>query len=326
MSSTVSMVSDETEFARLAGPLRREILAHCYRMLGSVVDAEDAVQETYVRAWRAFGGFEGRSSLRVWLHQIATNACLRMIEQRGRRAVPSGLGAPEDAWQNPLRLASPQTRWVEPLPTDPADIVGRREHVRLAFVAALQHLAARQRAVLILRDVVGLRAHEVAGILDTSTIAVNSALRRARAQLQRLSPTADEVGEPDNPGHRALLERYVAAFHDADLAALAAVLREDVTLEMPPFASWFAGRRAVTGFFGAQVLAAPGRFRLLPADAGRTANGHPTFAAYLRERGGRYHLHALHVLDVTAAGIVHVHVFLQPALFPAFQLPSHLPE
>lgn len=117
MSSTVSIVSDEAEFARLAGPLRREILAHCYRMLGSVVDAEDAVQETYVRAWRAFGGFEGRSSLRVWLHQIATNACLRAIEQRGRRAVPSGLGAPEDGWQDRLRLAPPQTQWVEPLPS-----------------------------------------------------------------------------------------------------------------------------------------------------------------------------------------------------------------
>jgi RNA polymerase sigma-70 factor (ECF subfamily) len=328
MSLTVSIVSDEREFARLAGPLRREILTHCYRMLGSVVDAEDAVQETYLRAWRAFDGFEGRSSLRVWLHQIATNACLRAIEQRGRRAVPSGLGAPEEAWQDPLRLAPAQVQWVEPLPTDPADIVGRRQHVRLAFVAAVQHLAARQRAVLILRDVVGLRAYEVAGILGTTTVAVNSALRRARAHLQRLSPKVDEVGEPDDPSHRALLDRYVAAFHDADLTALAAVLRDDVTLEMPPYASWFAGRTAVTGFFGAQVLSGPGQFRLLAADvAGRlAANGQPTFVAYLREPDGGYHIHALHVLDVTAGGIGQIHVFMQPALFPLFRLPSHLPE
>lgn len=328
MSLTVNTVSDEREFAVLAEPLRREILAHCYRMLGSVVDAEDAVQETYLRAWRAFDGFAGRSSLRVWLHQIATNACLRAIEQRGRRAVPSGLGASEDGWQDPPRLAPPQTQWIEPLPTDPAHIVDRRQHVRLAFVAALQHLGARQRAVLILRDVVGLRAEEVAGILSTTTIAVNSALRRARVQMQRLAPAADEVGEPDDPGHRALLDRYVAAFHNADLGALAAVLRDDVSLEMPPFASWFAGRSTVTGFFGAQVLRAPGQFRLLaPEAAGRlTANGQPTFAAYLREPDGAHHLHALHVLDVNAAGIGGIHVFTQPALFPAFGLPPRLAE
>jgi RNA polymerase sigma-70 factor (ECF subfamily) len=326
MSLTVNAVSDEGEFARLTGPLRPQILAHCYRMLGSAVDAEDAVQEAYLRAWRAYGAFEGRSTVRVWLYRVATNACLRALEQRGRRAVPSGLGEPQDDWRQPPRPAPAGTRWVEPLPTDPAEIVHRREHVRLAFVAALQHLAARPRAVLILRDVVGLPAHEVAAVMGTTTVAVNSALRRARAQLHRLAPAPDDLGEPADPVRRALLDRYVAAFQDADLAALTAVLRDDVTLEMPPFAGWFAGRDAVIGFFGTQVMAGPGRFRLVPTGelGGRIANGQPTIAAYLREDGGPYHLHGVNVLEITAGGIARIDVFMDPALYPGLRLPARL--
>ena len=315
------MTSPDQEFARQAEPLRPAILAHCYRMLGSAADAEDAVQETYVRAWRAYGRFEGRSSFRVWLHQIATNACLRAVEQRGRRALPSGLGAPGDTWRDPPLPAAPQVRWIQPLPVDPADIVGLRQHVRLAFVAALQHLPARQRAVLILRDVAGLRAEEVATALGTTTVAVNSALRRARAHLARVAPAADELGEPDDPARLALLDRYVSAFEHSDLGRLTSVLREDVTLEMPPHATWFAGREHVAGFFGAQVLNQPGRFRVVPLPAGRpSANGQPTLAVYLGADA-----HALHVLELTATGVAAIHVFLQPELFAMFGLPGDFP-
>lgn len=323
----VSVVSEGPEFTRVTGPLRREILAHCYRMLGSTVDAEDAVQETYVRAWRAFDKFEGRSSVRVWLYQIATNACLRAIEQRGRRALPSGLGAPEAGPTEHLRLGTAQTRWVEPLASDPADVVGRREHVRLAFVAVLQHLVPRQRAVLILRDVVGLRAQEVAQALGTTAISVNSALLRARSRLQQAAPALDTLSEPDDPAGRALLDRYIAAFQAADMDTLTAVLREDVTFEMPPYASWFAGRDAVIAFLSTQVVTAPGQFRLISAAALGlpAANGQPTFATYLRGAGD-HHLHALQVLDVTSRGVARIHVFMRPDLYPGFQLPWRPPD
>ncbi|WP_250004281.1 RNA polymerase subunit sigma-70 [Actinoplanes sp. M2I2] len=307
----------DQEFAGLAEPLRAEILGHCYRMLGSAADAEDAVQETYLRAWRAYDRFEGRSSFRVWLHQIAANACLRAVEQRGRRAMPSGLGAPDGAWDDQPLVVAPEVRWIQPLPVDPADVVGLREHVRLAFVAALQHLPARQRAVLILRDVAGLRAEEVADALGTTTIAVNSSLRRARAQLARRAPAPDDLGEPDDPRRLALLDRYVAAFRHADIGLLTAVLREDVTLEMPPHATWFAGRGAVAGFLGAHVL---GRFRAAPLPAGRpSANGQPTFV-FSSDVDRDDQAHALHVLDVTTTGVAGIHVFLQPELFAPFGL------
>jgi RNA polymerase sigma-70 factor (ECF subfamily) len=302
-----------SDFAALAAPLRPEILAHCYRMLGSAGDAEDATQETYLRAWRGFDGFAGRSSLRGWLHRIATNACLRAVEQRGRRALPAGLGAPEDDWRQRPHPAT-DVLWVEPLPT-PADAVTRNAHVRLAFIAALQHLPARQRAVLLLRDVVGLPAEEVAGILDTTTVAVNSALLRARDRLARAAPVADEVVEPAEVTH--LVDRYVRAFEDADVAALKELLRADVTLEMPPLAGWFAGREAVTGFLGAWVLDPPDRFRSWCGTP--HANGSPTVVTYERGTDGALHPHALHVLDVAADGIRHVHVFLDPLRLTAWE-------
>ena len=317
MSITVEAVTGGQEFIRLAEPLRRELLTYCYRMLGSVDDAEDLVQETFLRAWRAYDRFEGRSSMRVWLYQIATNVCLRAIEQRGRRALPSGLGAPSEEPHRAPELGSPEITWMQPLPSDPADIVAARESVRLAFVAALQHLPARQRAVLILRDVLELRAAEVAQMLDTSTVAVNSVLQRARTQLERFVPDAAGVGEPHDPAIRALLDRYVAAFQDADLTALEQVLRDDVALEMPPFATWFTGRETVVRFFRSRVLDRPGRIRLVPA----TANGQPAFAAYQYEDNGSYRAHAVHVLDVTPTEIRRIVVFMDPALFAAFGLP-----
>ncbi|MCY1136725.1 RNA polymerase subunit sigma-70 [Actinoplanes sp. Pm04-4] len=314
---------DDTRFTETTAPLRREILAHCYRMLGSAADAEDATQETMLRAWRGFGRFEGRSSARTWLHQIATNVCLRQLKQRGRRALPSDLGQAEDDFHRPARAAPTGTRWLGPLPVDPADEAGANQRVRLAFVAALQHLPASQRAVLLLRDVAELPAGEVATALGMTTIAVNSTLRRARDRLARTGPDPEALREPGGAELRTRLSRYVDAFQRADVRALAAVLREDVTLEMPPHATWFAGRDAVLGFLGAQVLREPGRFVMAPVPL--VANGQPTYAMYHREPGGDLAAHALQVLDVAAGGIRHIHIYLQPELFPIFGRPVILP-
>lgn len=300
-------------FAEVAGPLRREILAHCYRMVGSTADAEDAVQETFLRAWRGFDRFEGRSSMRTWLHQIATNVCLRLLEQREKRALPSGLGgAAETDWLSRARPAPAETRWVSPLPIDPADAAGLRQQTRLAFVAALQHLPARQRAALILRDVAELPADEVAAILGTTTVAVNSALLRARERISREAPDPDEMRESGFE-----VRRYADAFERADIDALAAVLRDDVTLEMPPHATWFAGREAVLGFLGTHVLVEPGRFAARPVTP--TANGQPTLALYA---GGE--AHALQVLDLDRGGIRRIHIFLMPELLAMFGQPVTL--
>ncbi|BCJ39743.1 RNA polymerase sigma factor [Actinoplanes ianthinogenes] len=304
-------------FAEVAAPLRPEILAHCYRMLGSAADAEDAVQDAYLRAWRGFDRFEGRSSLRTWLYQIATNVCLRLADQRGRRALPAGLGAAEADWQARARPAPAETRWLSPLPVDPADEAGARQQIRLAFVAALQHLPAKQRAVLILRDVADLPADEVAATLGTTTIAVNSALLRARDRLRRLAPDPDGMTEPDHPHLQKQLLRYVDAFERADVEALAAVLREDVTLEMPPHATWFTGRRHVLGFLATHVLRRPGQFTMLPVTP--TANGQPTFAMYADREA-----HALHVLEIDPGGIRSIHIFLNAELFPMFGQPVTL--
>ncbi|MBM2615076.1 RNA polymerase subunit sigma-70 [Actinoplanes sp. LDG1-06] len=316
-------MADEARFTEVTGPLRREILGHCYRMLGSAADAEDAVQETFLRAWRGFEGFEGRASARTWLHRIATNVCLRQLEQRARRALPSDLGGPEEDWHRPARAAPERTAWLAPLPVDPAEAAGARQQVRLAFVAALQHLPASQRAVLLLRDVADLPADEVAVALGTTTIAVNSALRRARDRLARTAPDPETMSEPGDGELRTRLRRYVGAFEEADVGALAALLREDVTLEMPPHATWFAGRAAVLGFLGTHVLREPGRFAMLASPM--TANGQPTYAMYAREPDGGFTAHALQILDVAADRVRHIHIFLQPDLLPAFGGPVTLP-
>jgi RNA polymerase sigma-70 factor, ECF subfamily len=321
-------VQDSEEFARLTGPFREELLAYCYRMLGSVHDAEDQVQETLLRAWRGFDGFEGRASLRTWLYRIATNVCLRALETRGRRPLPSGLGGPdEDPYALPP-AAWPEVPWLQPAPdtwfgtapADPAAVAVSRAGLRLALIAALQHLPPRQRSVLILRDVLGWRAAEVAGLLETSTPAVNSALQRAREHLELAAPAQDDIREPVTPADRDLVSRLAAAFENADMAALVTLLREDAVLEMPPLPGWFRGRDAVVTFLGTHVLDRPGKFMMVPT----AANGQPAFGAYLRERAGGYEAHAICVLTVAGPQISRIDSFNDPALFPVFGLAPRL--
>lgn len=312
---------DEGEFVRLTGPYRRELLVFCYSMLGSAEDAEDLVQETYLRAWRSFGGFEGRSSPRTWLYRIATNRCLTALERRERRPMPSGLGGPAEDPETPL-TTDPRVVWLQPLPEvvpgDPATVVERRDGVRLALVAAMQHLSARQRAVLILREVLAWRAAEAAEVLGMTPTAVNSALQHARARLGRAAAVEEDLTEPAEAGRRALLGRYVKAFENADVAGLVALLHEDAVMEMPPYLTWFAGRAAVTGFLGRGCLTTPGRFRMVPV----SANGQPAVAAYEREPDGVYRAHGVQVLTVRGGVISRIDAFLDPGLPSAFGLPA----
>jgi RNA polymerase sigma-70 factor, ECF subfamily len=317
-------MSDTADFARLTDPFRAELMAHCYRMLGSVHDAEDQVQETLLRAWRSYDDFEGRASLRTWLYRIATNTCLRALENRGRRPRPSGLGAPGADPEAPLTAAQGEVPWLEPVPdalvradpADPASVVASRASLRLALIAALQYLPARQRAVLILRDVLQWRASEVAELLGITTTAVNGLLLRARARIDQAGLGQDEIREPAEASKRALLDKYATAFQNADVPALSRLLREDAIFEMPPILTWFAGRDQVSRFLAAVPLRQPGAFTMVPVDA----NGQPAFACYLHGRA-----HAIQVLTVTDAGIAHIVTFQQAGLFPAFGLPPVLP-
>jgi RNA polymerase sigma-70 factor (ECF subfamily) len=314
------------DFATLADPYRRELLAYCYRMLGSVDDAEDQVQEILLRAWRAYGEFQGRSSLRTWLYRIATNTCLRALETRSRRPLPSGLGGPAQDAYGQLPATRAEIPWLQPFPdgpgadgpADPAAIVSARASMRLALIAALQYLPARQRAVLILRDVLGWHAAEVAELLGISTAAVNSVLQRARAHLAEVSPAEDDLREPADQADRTLLDRYAAAFESADMAALTRLLHEDATLEMPPEPYWFAGRDLVGQFLRSQVLTRPGRFRMVPTQA----NGQPAFAVYLRAEHGPFRPHAIQVLTIRAGRVLRIVSFNDGALIPAFGLPD----
>jgi RNA polymerase sigma-70 factor (ECF subfamily) len=313
------------DFTSVTGRFRGELLAHCYRMACSAEEAEDLVQETYLRAWRSYDGFAGRSSVRTWLYRIATNVCLTAIERRGRRPLPSGLGGPARD-PDAAVVAGPEVPWLQPFPgvllagerEDPAAVAVSRAGIRLAFVAALQYLSARQRAVLILRDVLEWPAAEVAALLGTTTTAVNSALRRARAQLAQALPAEEEVAEPAEPGRQALLDRFAAALENADASALAELLREDIALEMPPLLTWFTGRAAVARFAGSHLLTGPGQLRLVPV----TANGQPAFAVYQRAPAGAYHAHAVLVLTVTQTGIARIVSFRNPDLFGSFGLPQ----
>jgi RNA polymerase sigma-70 factor (ECF subfamily) len=312
------------DFTGLTSRYRRELLAHCYRMLGSADEAEDLVQETYLRAWRSYDRFEGRSSMRTWLYRIATNVCLTAIERRGRRPLPSGLGGPTEDPDAPV-IAGPKVPWLQPLPDallagepeDPAAVTVSRAGIRLAFVAALQYLSASQRVMLIMRDVLEWPAAEVADLLGTTTTAVNSGLRRARAQLAQALPAEDELAEPAGPDQQALLARFTAAIENADGSALAALLAEHAVLEMPPQLTWFAGRDTVARFITSQLLTEPGRLRLVPV----TANGQAGVAVYQREPDGAYRAHAVQVLTVTATGIARIVAFGDPGLFPQFGLP-----
>ena len=324
---TETTVAQEQDFQRLTDPYRRELLAHCYRMLGSIHDAEDLVQETYLRAWRSYGRFEGRSSLRTWLYRIATNCCLTAIEQRGHRPLPSGLGAPADP-ERPVR-AAPEVPWLEPVPdsvlgadaADPAGIVASRETTRLAFVAALQHLPPNQRVVLLLRDVLKWRAAEVAELLEISTASANSALQRARAQLAKAAPSEDELVEPTDPGRRELLDRYASMFENADIEGLVELFKEDAVWEMPPFPEWFTGREAIGRLIARQCAPEPGELRMVPT----SGNAQPGFGMYRRGEDGVHRPFHLQILTVTGEGVARTTAFFDTTLFPRFGLPGFLP-
>jgi RNA polymerase sigma-70 factor (ECF subfamily) len=316
------------DFEDRTDPYRRELLAHCYRMLGTVHDAEDLVQETMLRAWRARGQFDGqRASLRTWLYRIATNACLTALAGRSRRPLPSGLGPASDDPEQPL-VPALDVPWLQPFPDamlasdrdDPATALMSRGNLRLAFVAAVQLLPPRQRATLILRDVLDFSAAEVADVLDTTPTAVNSALQRARARLGDAGTGAGEIAEPTDPSSRALIDRYVTAFESADVAALTRLLTDDAALEMPPVPSWFSGREAY-GRFIAHIFAIRGSaWRMIPI----AANGQQAVAAYVLGDDGAYHAHTLQVLTVTGSGISRNVTFQDSKLFATFGLPASL--
>ncbi|MYY04090.1 MULTISPECIES: sigma-70 family RNA polymerase sigma factor [unclassified Streptomyces] len=313
--------------SRLEGH-RVELTGYCYRMLGSAFEAEDAVQDTLVRAWRNFDKFEGRSSLRSWLYRIATNVCLDMLNAGKKRARPVDLSGPTPLAQaalNPL----PENTWLEPMPDgriipsadDPAEAAVARESVRLAFVAALQHLPPKQRAVLILREVLAWKASEVAELLDTSVASVNSALQRARATLTDHESVAADAANPLDEEQAKLLERYVAAFEGYDMKALTALLHEDAVMTMPPFDLWLRGHDDITGFmtsFGASCADS----RLITV----SANGTPAFAHYKpNPEGPGLVPWALQVIDISDGAITAMHCFLDTARwFPLFGLPDHL--
>jgi RNA polymerase sigma-70 factor, ECF subfamily len=316
-------VNDSTEFMRAAEGLRTELLAHCYRMLGSADDAEDLVQETYLRAWHSYDGFEGRASLRTWLYRIATSVCLRALEQRARRPLPSALGVPSD---DPEQELTPDTSvgWLQPMPDgrldgDPAAAALSRESIRLAFVAALQHLPARQRAVLILRDVLRWRAAEVAELLETSTAAVNSALQRARARLAELQLADADLIEPAAPDRQALLDEFVTAFEGADMRRLTALLRDDAIVEMPPYPTWYRGADRC-GRVLLRCNEGPGHLCLLPT----RANRQPAYAVWRREPNGIYRSYAVLVLGLSTSGIARITVFLEHELVAAFGFPREI--
>jgi len=311
-------VPDSAAFVQDTESFRRELLAHCYRMLGSVLDAEDLVQETYLRAWRAYDGFEGRSSVRTWLYQIATNACLTALARQRRRMLPSSLYDPEPDPGAAPEEAGPEAAWLEPVPdalvtpdsADPAAIVAAKEALRLALIASLQYLPPRQRAVLVLRDVLEFPAAEVAVMLGTTIASVKSALQRARARLEELAPAADQITEPAEPRARVLLDQYIAAFENADAAALERLLVHDATLEATPLRTWFAGRKTCVPFLRNYILGSPGDWRMLAA----SANGQPAAAAYTRDQHGDYQPYGIVVLTVTSAGIRRISSFGDPRL------------
>jgi RNA polymerase sigma-70 factor (ECF subfamily) len=303
---------------------RSALTGHCYRMLGSPMDAEDAVQETMVRAWQSLDRFQGRSSVRTWLYRIATNVCLDALSSRSRRARPIEEG-PVGTIEDELETR-PRTHWLEPIPdaealpadSDPYELAALRQSIRLAFVAALQHLPPRQRAALILTEVLGWSAAEVAECLDTSAAAINSALQRARATLvsRNVTPSGDDLSEEES----TLLEQYVEAFHRYDVDGLVALLREDATLSMPPFTLWLQGPDAIRGWLLGRGAGCRGS-RLVAT----RASGSPAFAQYRADPAGGHKPWSLTVLELSGGRISHWNAFLDTdTLFPRFGLPMRL--
>jgi RNA polymerase sigma-70 factor (ECF subfamily) len=321
-----SYVSDR--FAELTDSHRRELLVYCYRMLGSVHDAEDLVQDTMLRAWRARDSYdEKRASIRTWLYRIATNACLNALAGAQRRVLPSEVVEPAAELQWPLR-GGREVAWLEPMPSalltdlpqDPAAVIATRDSVRLAFVVALQQLPARQRAVLILRDVLAIPAAEVAHTLDTSVASVTSALQRARARLAELSPAESATSAPADAEERAVVERYLEAFTDGDIGALVEMMRSDIELEMPPADTWYAGRELVSAFFVSRAV--PKRFRATLVGV----NGSYGLAAYRTGEAGGFVANQIQHLTVVNGLLTRIVSFANPALFRLFDLPSVWPH
>ena len=300
--------------------LRSELTGYSYRMLGSPFDAEDAVQETFVRAWRAYDGFEGRASLRSWLYRIATNVCLDMLNGRERRARPMDLGPAQEPIEANLNTM-PEATWIQPAP-DPAVVTEEHETTRLAIIAALQHLPPRQRAVLILCEVLRWRASEVAELLETSVASVNSALQRARATLEASNLSLADAPRSVDEADEELLRRYVKAFEEYDMEALTALVHEDAVQSMPPYDMWLSGRDDIFAWWLGPGIGCRGS-RVIPTVA---ANGSPAFGQYKpRDSGSGYDPWALQVLEVADGEIVELTFFLETdILFPLFGLPARL--
>jgi RNA polymerase sigma-70 factor, ECF subfamily len=324
--SVVAATTSAAELERDLGQHRQELMGYCYRMLGSPFDAEDAVQETLLRAWRGVDRFDGRAALRSWLYRIATNVCMDALSARNRRARPMDLGPAREPVADNLNVPAEVT-WIEPIPdgmvasADPAEATMGRETLRLAFIAALQRLPARQRAALILCEVLHWKAAEAAELLDTSVASVNSALQRARASLDQTQIRDTEQADEVAGDQRELLARYVAAFEAYDMDALTALIREDAIQSMPPFDLWLSGRDDIftwwlgpgIGCRGSRVIAAP------------AANGTVAFGQYKPAEGGGYAPWALQVLELDAGGVAELTFFLETErLFPLFGLPAAL--
>lgn len=338
----LARVGDQDAFQRLTEPYRREVQLHCYQMLGSFQDAEDLVQETFLRAWRGLNGFEGRSSFRNWLYRIATNACLNALAKRAniRRALPETQGPPAE--EMPGGAPVTEAPWLEPYPDSALEGIADtapgpdaryelHESVQLAFIAAIQLLPPRQRAVLLLRDVLGWSAAETAILLDTSVAAANSALQRARTTLEKQFPTGQPNAAPSLPmpddQQRTLLDRYVRAWEDADLDGFVALLRDDATISMPPWPHWYRGREAIRKLLewiwrprtdGNR----PPASRLLPT----AANGQPAFALFRRDaEGDEWRAHTLQVLTLQDGAVSAITAFRDPRFVVAFGFPETLP-
>ncbi len=320
--TTEQQATELDDFDTLTARYQRELMAHCYRMSGSVHEAEDLVQETFLRAWKASATFGGRSSVRTWLYRIATNVCLTNLEGKPRRPLPAGLGTTDQMAGDALE-ENHEIAWLEPVP-DAAVVVAERDSIRLAFVAALQHLPARQRAVLILRDVLRWSAAEVAASLDTTTAAVNSALQRAHAQMAERGLTEDTVSQHEGDltsAQKRLLTDYLDAFWAKDVEKIVGLLKADAVWEMPPFTGWYVGAENIGALIGSQC---PGGTHDMPMIS-TVANGQPAFGLYMRRPEGHFEPFHLQVLDLDGDRVRHVDAFFSPALFETFGLPSSLP-
>ncbi|MCH8339664.1 MAG: sigma-70 family RNA polymerase sigma factor [Chloroflexi bacterium] len=325
-----ALAGSRQAFDELAEPHRRELQVHCYRMLGSILDAEDLVQETLLRAWQKLHTFEARAPFRAWLYRIATNACLDEIAKRPKRSLPFEL-YPAARPGQPMDPPILDPIWIEPFPDallesdryDPAARFDQRESVTLAFLVALQSLPSRQRAILLLKDVLGLRANEVASLLGSSVSAVNSALYRARIRLKNNYPSTAKTTSASDPAVQELLDRYVAAWESADVDSLVALFREDATFPMPPVPTWVEGRGAIREFVSRNILNgdARGRWRLLPT----RANSQPAFGWYRRQSDrAAYDAFGIQVITLEDGLIADATTFGFPELFEVFDLPSRI--